>query len=301
MFFFTPVFSKLGSSALLSHLDVAPANQSEMGVFGGASFVGRDTVGVTCLFVREQAREENEKSFLPNVVRDLLSSHFNVEQVVSAAGRTESKAPLSPTSYAVRYALTAEDVCGLLRDSGESALADRIAYFASDEDLSEGDIPVTAESARGFLSFWGKVRSDGRISLTCSQEGWICAEWTFTDRRGASLWFLNDEQIMFAASDVSGNFVEVVRGSEIASCDVVAAKLVEAGLFAWSLNRLANTSSYPVITFSDIADRVTSTPSVSPRPTPSAFATENFTYQPVGWNTSTTQTAQSKFRELVEI
>ena len=54
-------------------------------------------------------------------------------------------------------------------------LADRIAYFASDADLDDGDVPVTLESALGFLAFFGAVESpDGTESLTCSPEGGFC-------------------------------------------------------------------------------------------------------------------------------
>ena len=46
-------------------------------------------------------------------------------------------------------------------------LADRIAYFSSDVDLDDGDVPVTLESALGFLAFFGAVESEGhdRIRL----------------------------------------------------------------------------------------------------------------------------------------
>lgn len=301
-FFFAPALSKVSSATLLSDLDLAQAGRLEMSALPSVSPTGHEIVGDTGSFTPSQGWEEDMALFLPDPVRDLLADCCGVEQVVGLLGRTEFVRPLYPISYGVSHLLTADDVCGLLRNLGENALADRIAYFASDEDLSEGDIPVTAESARGFLSFWGRARSvDGRISLTCSQEGWICAEWSFPDLRGASLWFLNDDQIMFAATDASGNFIEVGLGSEVVSCDVVTTKLVEAGLFVWSLNRLVSTSSYPVITFSAIADRATSTPTVSHRPTPSSSVMGSLTYPPTGWNTFIPQTDQSKFRELVKL
>ena len=74
------------------------------------------------------------------------------------------------------------EVCDVLRSWGEPDLADRIAYFASNADLDDGDVPVTLESALGFLAFFGAVESEGQVELGCSQEGWICAEWDFYTR-----------------------------------------------------------------------------------------------------------------------
>ena len=50
-----------------------------------------------------------------------------------------------------------DDVCGVLRGWGRHDLARRIACFASDEDLEDGDVPVTLDSARGFLEFFSAV------------------------------------------------------------------------------------------------------------------------------------------------
>ena len=95
----------------------------------------------------------------------------------------------------------------MLRGWGRPDLADRLAYFASDEDLDDGDIPVTLESARGFLAFFGAVEStDGKVSLTCSPEGWILAVWRFPDTRRISLWFMDYDTVMYAARKSDGFF-----------------------------------------------------------------------------------------------
>ena len=74
--------------------------------------------------------------------------------------------PLPPDAI-VRLRSVAE-ACDVLRSWGEPDLADRIAYFASDTDLDDGDVPVTLESALGFLAFFGAVESEGAIELGCS-------------------------------------------------------------------------------------------------------------------------------------
>ena len=183
-----------------------------------------------------------------------------------------------------------EDVCYILRDWDEYTLADRIAYFASDEDLDDGDVPLTLESARGFLAFFSELESDGKVGLACSQEGWICAEWRFPDQRRASLWFLDEDRIMFAATDDSGNFIEIEGSSEIGYRSVVAAKLVEAGLLKWSPFNLTSTSFRMTTMLSGIADPATSTNMGYSPPTPSSSGMKNPTYQPIGWNTFTHQT-----------
>ena len=124
-----------------------------------------------------------------------------------------------------------DTICDILVSWEFPNLADRLAYFASDEDLDEGDIPVTLESALGFLVFFGMVETDGKIRMTCAQEGWICAEWDFTDNRDAGLWFLDRDRIMFSAIGRNGKFINIRGGRKIASRRVIMRKLVTEGLF----------------------------------------------------------------------
>ena len=131
---------------------------------------------------------------------------------------------------------TAHEISSLIRFKGDEELASRIAYFASDADLDEGDSALTDASARSFLHFFRQIDSDGKISLTCSQDGWLCAAWQFPDKRGASIWFINEKEVLFAARSVDGAFVTVNDGSERGTPDEVMAELVRAGLFTWALD-----------------------------------------------------------------
>ena len=169
---------------------------------------------------------------------NFLEDYWNQGVVLEIVAKILSAFPSQFQARGQIFAL--DDVSNILRVWGEYPLADRIAYFASDEDLEEGDIPVTLESACGFLAFFGAVKSDGRISLTCSPEGWLCAVWRFSDERRASLWFLDTGRVMFSATDAAGNFIEIDGGSEVASSRKVMAKLVETGLFTWNLDRLSS-------------------------------------------------------------
>ncbi len=126
---------------------------------------------------------------------------------------------------------TIYDVCKVLRGWGRHDLAQRIAYFASDEDLEEGDMPVTPESARGFLAFFGAVESEGKVDLACSPEGWICAVWRFPDHRRVSLWFMDQDNVMYAARKSDGFFANLNDGREPCSRSIVTERLIHAGLF----------------------------------------------------------------------
>ena len=138
--------------------------------------------------------------------------------------------PLPPDVLA-RLGSVAE-VCDVLRGWGHPEVADHLVYFASDEDLDDGDVPLTLESAQGFLAFFGAVETDGKIRMTCTQEGWICAEWDFTDNRDAGLWFLDADRIMFTATDRAGKFINIRSGKKTASRRVIMKKLAAEGLFA---------------------------------------------------------------------
>ena len=102
---------------------------------------------------------------------------------------------------ALTSASTIAEISALLLEMGEDELAARLDYLASDEDLDPGESPATDESARGFFEFFTSVESDSEVGLACSPEGWIVGEWRwFPDKRGASVWFLDDERVMFTAN-----------------------------------------------------------------------------------------------------
>lgn len=154
--------------------------------------------------------------------------------------------PLPPDAIARLRSVAG--VCDVLRGWGRPELADRIAYFASDEDLDDGDVPVTLESARGFLAFFGVVETEGKVEIGCSPEGWICAEWDFPDRRDAGLWFLDGERVMFSIRDFEGLFMEIDSGNRVCSQARITEKLVELELFTWHTGDRAATNSLPVTT-----------------------------------------------------
>ena len=131
------------------------------------------------------------------------------------------------------YPATLDEIGAALTARGCPALARRLAYFASDADLEPGDVPLTLSSALGFWDFYRRVDSEGRAFTGCSPEGWLCVEWDFDDQRGVSLWFKDARQVMFAATDRAGRWVELDGGGDTGDRDEALAKLVEAGLFTW--------------------------------------------------------------------
>ena len=128
---------------------------------------------------------------------------------------------------------TIKKICNALTNQGYPELAQRIAYFASDEDLEEGDVPVTPESTLGFWELFKAVDSEGRLGLTCSSEGWLCGSWDFSDARGATLWFLDSQRVMFAATGTDGKFIRIASAEDTGSREILAKTMVEAGLFSW--------------------------------------------------------------------
>ena len=172
---------------------------------------------------------------------------------------TTTARPLSPAALAAIPSIAG--VCAVLRGWGRPDLADRIAYFASDADLDDGDVPVTLASALGFLAFFGAVESaDGKVDLGCSPEGWLCAVWRFPDLRRISLWFVDCDTVMFAIRKANGRFVlDLNNGSEIAPRAFITAKLLESEeWFTWYNDRPAGVSSPQRTTSPGIAAPATS-------------------------------------------
>ena len=116
---------------------------------------------------------------------------------------------------------------------GDPALADRLEYLASDNDLEPGESPVLSDSAEGFLKFHSVVKSEGGVGLACSPEGLVCAEWRFPDERNVSLWFLDVERVMFSATNKKGEFVRIEGNSKITDRSAIASRLVQEELFVW--------------------------------------------------------------------
>ena len=141
---------------------------------------------------------------------------------------TITQRPLPPDAIAGLNSIA--EACDVLRAWGHPDLADRMAYFASDADLDDGDVPLTLESARGFLAFFGAVETDGKIDLTCSQEGWLCAGLRFEDQRNAALWFMGSDKVMFTAANRDGKFVNIRGGSKTTTTKTIMRKLAAEGL-----------------------------------------------------------------------
>ena len=128
---------------------------------------------------------------------------------------------------------TISDISAFLRDMGDIDLGDRLDYLASDEDLEPGESPATLESARGFFDFYLSVESDGQVGLSCSPDGWICAEWWFPDKRIIGVWFLDADRMVFSATDKDGEFVKMEERNKIAERSILTKALVQKELFIW--------------------------------------------------------------------
>ena len=130
---------------------------------------------------------------------------------------------------------TVNDVCRVLSGWGAGEIAERLTYLASDEDQAVGEIPATLASSLGFLAFFSQVSAQAILNLTCSPEGWICAEWDFADGSSVGLWFTDCDNVMSVANDRNGDFVDVdaADGEEAGLRRTVTQRLVQEGFFAW--------------------------------------------------------------------
>ena len=129
---------------------------------------------------------------------------------------------------AIAHLRSVAEVCDVLRGWGRPDLAERLAYLASDEDLDDGDLPATLDSALGFLAFFGAVESeDGKVDLGTSWDGSICADWRFPDNRIVALWFIDRKQVRYAAGKADGYFADVNKGNQIGDLLQIARQLVD--------------------------------------------------------------------------
>ncbi len=126
---------------------------------------------------------------------------------------------------------TISDISAFLRSMGDTTLADRLDYLASDEDLEPGESPATVESARGFFELFASVESDSEVGLSCSPEGWIVGEWWFPDGRVVGIWFLDANMALFSAINKNGEFVNVKERNVVTERSKVTQALVKEDFF----------------------------------------------------------------------
>ena len=200
--------------------------------------------------------------------------------------------PLVPGEVALFDSV--DSVCRALADWGADNLANRLAYLASDEDQEEDEIPATLESVRAFLEFFSQVETSAVLNLTCSPEGWICAEWDYEDGRSVGLWFIEFDSLMFVAADSNGDFVDIDGDNEIGHRRTITRKLVQAGFFEW-VQKYTSTASSPQVTVSpDTAGQNQSERVMASLRERLSFSGQSTvvsrnTFQQTGWNIFTSQ------------
>ncbi len=154
---------------------------------------------------------------------------------------------------------TIQEICAALAEGGREDLARRIVYFASAEDLEEGDAPVTVESVLGFWEFFKAVdalEASCLIDLACSPDGCISAVWRYPDERRACVWFVNVDDTRVAATDAQGEFIDFDYDDAV-NREKVAKKLVEAGLLKWRPEASKGKTLLPNTTLPGTAGAVT--------------------------------------------
>ena len=199
-------------------------------------------------------KEYFEEAVLQSVtsINEILTRDLQPIQEATLRGQSRPIRSLVGSSYLLALR-SVVDVCNVLNSWGEHAVAERLAYLASDEDLEDGESPATPESARAFLSFFSAVASEGKLDLACSPEGEISAVWRFSDdQRRACVWFHNAYRVSFAATDANGNSIRINDGSDKNSPSVLMEKLVQAGLLKWHPNKIPGESFAHLTTYLDI-------------------------------------------------
>ena len=93
----------------------------------------------------------------------------------------------------ISAAATISEICAGLRGMGEGALADRLDYLASEEDLDTGECPATAESARGFFALFAAVESESKVGAGLFAGGLGGGGMAAfpDDQRCVGIWFLD--------------------------------------------------------------------------------------------------------------
>ena len=123
-----------------------------------------------------------------------------------------------------------DEIIDVINSMGETRIATRLKYLASDDILEEGDTPVTLDVCIGFMEFFTNLTSDAYLNLTCAK-GWLCTEWDFPDDRAVILWFMGRDTARVTVFDSDGNLVDINDGQQVRDRRTIMKDLVASGYF----------------------------------------------------------------------
>ncbi len=156
-------------------------------------------------------------------VTEYATSILNYGQVIAMLATEPSPvAPDVPESI--------DEVIDVINSMGETRIATRLKYLASDDILEEGDTPVNLDVCIGFMEFFTNLTSDAYLNLTCAK-GWLCTEWDFPDDRAVILWFMGRDAARVTVFDSDGNLVDINDGQQVRDRRTIMKSLVASGYF----------------------------------------------------------------------
>ncbi len=81
---------------------------------------------------------------------------------------------------------------------GYPECSERINFLNSTDDIEKGELPLSLESAKGFLLFFAKFNDLGEPLLGLFPEGTLSAEWWLADNRHFLVELLDSQNASFA-------------------------------------------------------------------------------------------------------
>ena len=125
-----------------------------------------------------------------------------------------------------------------LEENGQAHLGLRIRALQESDEEDEDDLPLNDQAVLAFLDFIDNVSADEiDLGLTTAQ-GWLCAQWTYSDGRVLVVWFKNRIDSMLTAFGSQGKILgHIGRDSRAGNPESASQLLVQEGFFSWRLKQ----------------------------------------------------------------
>ena len=123
-----------------------------------------------------------------------------------------------------------------LKETGQPYIAPRLRDLQEVDEDDEDDDPLNAQAILGFLDFVQNVFAQEADLGLATAQGWLCAQWKYSDGRILVLWFKNRTDSMLTALDSQGQILQHIGADPKAdTLQSISQLLVQEGFFSWSL------------------------------------------------------------------
>ena len=128
-----------------------------------------------------------------------------------------------------------------LEESGQPYIAPRLRALQKVDEDDEDDVPLNDQAVLGFLDFIEAVFTQEADLGLATAQGWLCAQWKYSDGRILVLWLKNRTDSMLTALDSQRQILRHIGADPKAgTLESASQLLVQEGFFCGATSNQRN-------------------------------------------------------------